>query len=633
MIWIFNKIAELLHRSFSVSVPFKKHFVSDLMDSIKAQRDWYDRRNRDIQERAIQLRLDSLQENYLCCVCFAPGEERDSVAQLDNSYIMVDLLPQESIEAALFKSTEVLETKDPVFAGKDDPLGDSLKRLPYNLRRGSSMMMDSLNSIQQTDPLYKLDRINGTSSKLCDENSITTINGKQVSSREQGSLRFDEVPRRRAEHHPSEETHATLVLQRKLIPQISAALDPAHVPQTEVKNMIDRIHNVFIKKKIHSKLHTVASIRDKGLIIIEDSDIELFSCFFRHPVRGYLCERCYTSVLKSLDALSCHIQTILFKAKHPLLRKAPYKEFEQLHSMKPPPLVSGKFPLGPLHQPIEGEYSWKAGSPNAASPCSQKGGSVIVKTRTQPSGDLSKIPGSLVRLSLTGKVSTPDSTVLDDDIILSLRATVKCGICLRRPCSFFVQVNALFICEFCCAWDRFYRDHAICINDEDMPLKCACLLTELSSYYKQIYFQKELREIPQTELQIAPRSLFLPEENIFSTQNLPASHDISQNDTEISGLNIMDEVMTLPVLEERPFYKKEIPTDPRDLRALVSSTRVSLFADTCIKQKGEPDLFEIVITESQKPLIQIDTPGQLLQTDDTTILDSEGQKNLSFFFL
>lgn len=78
---------------------------------------------------------------------------------------------------------------------------------------------------------------------------------------------------------------------------------------------------------------------------------------------------------------------------------------------------------------------------------------------------------------------------LSDAVIYALRSYVKCGVCQRRYACFFVRPSVLFICQFCCARDRFYRDHAICINDEFMSLDCVHLLTDLSHYYHNFQHQ------------------------------------------------------------------------------------------------------------------------------------------------
>ncbi|CCW62063.1 unnamed protein product [Phytomonas sp. EM1] len=634
MVCIFSTIAELLRRPFSAAVSFQKQFVDDVVDSLKAQKDRYARHNRDIQERAMQLHLDSLEVNYLCCVCFTPGKERDSEAQVENAFIMVKIPPKELIEDAIARTAEGLETKSPKLCGSEDALGSSLKKTPYDLKSKGSELVNCANSIQQTVSLGELTKRNGATARLSDGDSISSDSGKRMNSREWSAPRFHKGYGGGAEPNVSTKTGVALVFRKKPLPEVSTALDPAQVPPIEVNSMINRIHKLLIKKGSHGAPRTVAPIRDKGLIMIEDSDIELFSYFFRRPVRGYLCEQCYTCVLKSLDALSYHIQTILFKAKHPLLRKTPSKEIDLFLSTKSTSLVSGKNLLGSLHQPLEGDCAWREKEgPHMAASWSHQGSRPSIKAGVRLSRDAAAIPDGLSRLSLNCKANEPGHTVLDDDIILSLRATVKCGVCQKRPCSFFVQINALFICEFCCVWDRFYRNHAICINDEAMPLKCASLLTELSTYYKQIYIQKELRAMPQTELQTAPRSLFSPEENIFHTQNLPNTYGILQNGEETPTASNMGATTAPPVIEERPFYTKDALSEARDPRALVGSTRLSLFADICLKQKGEPDLFESAITEPQTPLLEIDGSRQLPRSDvDPPAPYSPNGNDISFLF-
>ncbi|KAF8284231.1 hypothetical protein TcBrA4_0064170 [Trypanosoma cruzi] len=84
--------------------------------------------------------------------------------------------------------------------------------------------------------------------------------------------------------------------------------------------MVAKVQHCILNQEAARRQKRRSTHRDKGLMKIEESDIEIFQQFFKRPVHGYLCSDCHNSAKRRLDALTSQIQMILFKGKTPFLR-------------------------------------------------------------------------------------------------------------------------------------------------------------------------------------------------------------------------------------------------------------------------------------------------------------------------
>lgn len=214
--------------------------------------------------------------------------------------------------------------------------------------------------------------------------------------------------------------------------------------------------------------------RDRGLLKIEESNINMFEHFFGRPVHGYLCWDCHNSAKKRLDALTRQIKIILYKGKNPFLRGH--------HDMDR--VIGGQ------------DLSTSA--------------SLLVPTQSELC--LCKRRGSKF-------------TLLSNSTITDLRNNVRCAVCKRRQAAFFIRQGVIFLCQFCCARDRFYRDNATCLNDEFMPRETAHLLKGLASCYKKA-MDGEGRGLLPTSTPRHHIDLFLEHNTVDLFLAYPAPHTI-----------------------------------------------------------------------------------------------------------
>ncbi|ESS64075.1 hypothetical protein TcG_05398 [Trypanosoma cruzi] len=321
---------------FSAVINFQKQFVDDVIVNVKKQSEEISRHNHELQNRRVRLHLDHLEEEYLCCVCGRPGEERDADDVVSDEFSIVHMPSKERIEQAIVASGQ--------------------------LNQGGS---------------------------ACGEDGFQALG-----------------------------------------PQVYALLGVLSTSAGQnTSEMVAKVQHCILNQEAARRQKRRSTHRDKGLMKIEESDIEIFQQFFKRPVHGYLCSDCHNSAKRRLDALTSQIQMILFKGKTPFLR-------------------SGR----------------------AAAQCQRP------EATTSPTWPVSTV----VISNFCARTREHNSAYLSDASITRLRESFHCAVCKRRKASFFLRQSATFLCQFCCSRDRFYRDNATCINDELMPKETAHLLESLA---------------------------------------------------------------------------------------------------------------------------------------------------------
>lgn len=415
---MFSKFREWASVRFA-TVSYEKNYVSDPNFSEKDQ-ERRGRRARELRDRSVQLHLDELEENYLCCICTASGEARESDEHIYDTFSTVSIPSTEEICAAL------------------------------------------------------RDRHHALASRSWD--------GKMVSPLP-SSLEIQE-------NHSSGEELESLMNK---------------VNSFEVEYMMYKIRHAVVNSEDRIKRQAVSIHKDKGLIMIEEEEVDTFSRLFRRPVKGYLCETCYDSAKTRLELLQQQIEAILFKADHPFLRRTSRHELQLLYA-------SGQLSKKVLEEIL---LLKKTNTSTDADMISEKD-NVHSKSLSTSSGKSFSFFASE-----SGNFPAPDvekKASLADSSISSLRTLVQCGVCENRQCRFFIRPSVLFLCQVCCARDRFYRDNCICINDEALPLDVAHLLTSLAKHYERVHQQDSVHELPQGQLRTAPTSLFGISETLFRSQ-------------------------------------------------------------------------------------------------------------------
>lgn len=278
------------------------------------------------------------------------------------------------------------------------------------------------------------------------------------------------------------------------------------VSSMEVEHMMYKIRHAVLNNEKKTKLRAVAIHRDKGLLMIDEEEVDTFTCLFQRPVKGYLCETCYESAKTRLELLQQEIEGILFKADHPFLRKTSRHELQLLYA-------SGQLSRGVLEEILR--LKKKSTTPqipkrHQKNICHGKSlSSASSKSFSFFTSDLGYFP----------KPSEEKKLSLTDVSISSLRTLVKCGVCETRPCRFFIRPSVLFLCQFCCARDRFYRENCICINDEALPLDVAHLLTAFAKHFERVHEQDSVHKLPVGHFKTAPLSLFGLSDSLFCSQN------------------------------------------------------------------------------------------------------------------
>lgn len=416
---MFSSIREWVSVTFA-TVAYEKKFVSG-PDASEKDQEHYGRRARELKDRALQLHLDELEERYLCCICGASGEARESDEHIYDTFSTVHLPPVEEISASLRGHQLASETK----------------------------------AFHANAPSF---------SSFLPEGDDCSSGGEDLAT-----------------------------LESKVSP-------------FEVEHMMYKIRHAVLNNENRTKRRAVAIHRDKGLLMIDDDEVDTFTRLFRRPVKGYLCETCYDSAKRRLELLQQEIEGVLFKADHPFLKRTSKHELQLLYA-------SGQLSRGVLEEILR----LKKQNYSVETPPSQQG---VVSHGHSPSTASAKSfsfftsdPCGFPTLAEERKIA------LTDSCIGTLRSLVKCGVCESRLCRFFIRSSVLFLCQFCCARDRFYRENGICINDEALPLDIAHLLTALAKHYERVRQQDSVHKLPVGHLETAPTSLFGISESLFRSQN------------------------------------------------------------------------------------------------------------------
>lgn len=528
-----DTIADWIFNPFSAVITFQKNFVDDITDSVKRQKESFGRHNRELQERAVQLHLDKLEAQYLCAVCGKPGDSREEASSSGSPLSMVSMPARTKLERGLLQNRRLHRLSNTEL--QDCVHLTSSAHFPS--REGAVPCEASIHDGEDTAELSAIVR---------QEQSVDFYN--EVEQRQR--VREEQI----------------LQEERQVIED--SVLDPTLVPPVAVSDMMNKIRSIVLHKEAKSNHRRWNARRDKGLTMIEEADIELFSRFFQRPLHGYLCNECHACARKRLDELTQQIQTLLFKASHPLLRKVSEKQLHLFTS-------AGQLSSTVVAKTLDIERRWQAARMLDRNGASHKYGN----------------GGYASGVEKRDTTSSSNTSTLTDATIFSLREIVKCGVCQQRSCCFFVRVNVLFICQFCCARDHFYRDNAVCINDELMPLATVHLLTDLCEFHEQLHQQQRLRQIPETELQNARTDLFGLQESLFVRQGSTFLHRAQLRVPTTRALSPCSPLLPLYEVEPQPMWDLSTEeANQADPCHVAAHTALSLFEGTHLKPVHE-DLF------------------------------------------
>lgn len=484
-------LTEWFRSHFSAVATFQKDFVDDMTEKVKERKAQFDRHTREARDRAVHLHLDALEEKFLCCVCRRGGEPREDEEHVYDFFSMVNLPSRRILESAVEEELADEEVQD-----------ERIRQLQRNMaakRRHEATTSSGYLSRQATNLDY------ADESDLSSSSSESPKNGRL--EQQTATANFDASPPQ-GTHAPERNNGASRLLDSDTA---LAVMNPDMVGPLEVRNTMYKIRHAVLHREARTRRKATAVHRDKGLMMIEESEIDMFSHFFQRPVHGYLCLDCYGCARRRLDTLTEQIRTILFRADHPLLRKVPVKELEGLISGKrmQPSLISAILAVQMQWAEMTDEQRQEHGGMRQKFASAQGSGMTSNDFRDRS-----------------------EMTSLSERSILSLRERVRCGACQRRRCCFFERKSVVFLCQFCTARDRFYRDHAVCINDEPMPVSLAQLLNDLAVYYESLHQQQELRQVPQSVIEKAETDLFPPIEVLEEDRGLFRRQHLTQEPSE-----------------------------------------------------------------------------------------------------
>lgn len=614
-------VAEWFRQRLSSAVTFQKQFVDDVTEKVKEQKAQFDRHTREANERAIQLHLDDLEEKYLCCVCGRGGEAREDDEYVYDTYSMVELPPRMTLEAAVREELADAEMTD-------ERIKQHQRELAVRQRSGSqattlrhgghSRHSDNEDvGVDEDDNSSFASTASGSSRKAGAEKGKgrhrrhkAKTQARQSNGRHR-AMSHDASRQRQREDYadnsasvskslpisPTTSTSPTAAANRHGRMQTApgenrpgelAVMDPDMVGPLEVRNTLYKIRHAVLHKEARTRRKAVAVHKDKGLMKIEESEIDMFSHFFQRPVHGYLCSACYTCARRRLDTLTQQIRGILFKAQNPILRRVASKELIALSSTNQVPLVL-------IQSILTVQKRWSTMSEEERTLI--RGVEVAGGPTQTPAAALESEERTSWNTLVNGETVVMGS--LSEKCILLLREQVKCGACQRRAACFFEQRSVVFLCQFCTARDRFYREHAVCINDEAMPLNLVHMLQDFAIYYQALHQQMELRGAPQSAIEHAQTDLFpLTEvmrepEGLFAclaaeTETASASVPAAKA-SEATG--VLETPIAAPVAAPSTFAAttrigNSVKVPLREQRERVGRTMVSLFDGIKIESTG-----------------------------------------------
>ncbi|KAG5491084.1 hypothetical protein JIQ42_00975 [Leishmania sp. Namibia] len=621
-----TRIAEWWRHQLSSAVTFQKQFVDDVSDKVREQKAQFDRHTREAKERAVQLHLDELEEKYLCCVCGKDGEMREDEEAVYDTYSVIDLPPRAVLEAAVREELADVELSDERIKQHQRMLAFQ-KRCCHHVSTVPRAAYDSDSGSVSSSGVSAAASggVSETTKKKHRQRKDASSQGKSAKSSSQPRVE----PRSRRQREESEDQHHNYKVREKRAtddtckpsiqtsfssskPPVSGAagrrgpmenyttdlavMDPDMVGPLDVRNTLYKIQHAVLHKEARVRRKSVAVHKDKGLMMIEESEIEMFSHFFQRPVHGYLCVACYTCARRRLDTLTQQIRAILFKAEHPLLHRLPAKELEAL-------MASDQVPVTLIQSILTVRRRWAGATEEQR---------LNVRRAETGAGPAQGPTADSQAEEHAGwgwqeKDTKAKMTTLPEKSILILREQVRCGACQRRPACFFESKSVVFLCQFCTARDRFYREHAVCINDEAMPLALAHLLQNLALYYQGVYQQMELRQAPLSAIPKAQTDLFPLTKVMREKDGLFACQAPAARKTELKGCREVAEVASTlsadapgqgtgaPVARPctsasltRRLDGSSVPL--REQRERVGRTMISLF-DGVDLERSEVDLF------------------------------------------
>ncbi|KAG5466788.1 hypothetical protein LSCM1_00965 [Leishmania martiniquensis] len=648
-----TRIAEWFRHHLSSVVTFQKQFVDDVSEKVREQKAQFDRHTREAHERAVQLHLDELEEKYLCCVCGRGGEVREDEEAVYDTYSVINLPSRAVLEAAVREELADAELSD--------------ERMKQHQRMLVFQQRSRQSSSTAPRAAYDSDSSNDSSSdvSVAPSGGRTEMAPKKYRRRKAASSQdkraassspYHVVRRSRREHDEPDDQHhdcgdrgkrATddtskssiqVPLSASRLPVSSSAtrggpmeshttdlavMDPDMVGPLEVRNTLYKIQHAVLHKEARVRRKSVVVHKDKGLMMIEESEIEMFSHFFQRPVHGYLCMACYTCARRRLDALTQQIRAILFKAEHPLLYRLPDKELEAL-------VAGDQVPATLIQSILTARRRWASTTEEQRLELrrAEAGAGVVQGLSAAAQAEEGTCWES------REKDATPMMATLPEESIQILRAEVQCGACQRRSACFFEPKSVVFLCQFCTARDRFYREHTVCINDEAIPLTLAHLLQHLALYYQRVHRQKELRQAPLSAILQAQTDLFPLTEVLREKEGLFACQAPAEGRTDLNGCRagaeagstLGAEAATLGagVLVARPCTsavltrRAEGSSAPlQEQRERVGRTMISLFDGVNLERSGV-DLFGTTASASFAPgYSDLFQPGSVLPPTPT----------------
>ncbi|CBZ38112.1 hypothetical protein, conserved [Leishmania donovani] len=557
-------IAAWFRHHLSSVVTFQKQFVDDVSETVKEQKAQFDRHTREAKERAVQLHLDKLEEKYLCCVCGRGGEIREDDEFVYDTYSMIDLPPRAALEAAVREELADAQLSDGHIKQHQHMLAFRQRHLQHpsttpaaTYESDGSLYCSSDVSVapsdwrsERTRKKHRRRRDSSSQHKRAKSSSQRHVMPRSRCQREDLEAQHhdhDNRDKRAAVDASEPSIRISLSLDEPPPSRSTAArgdalelhtadlavMDPDMVGPLEVRHTLYKIRHAVLHKEARVRRKAVVVHKDKGLMMIEESEIEMFSHFFQRPVHGYLCTACYTSAQRRLDTLTQQIRAILFKAEHPVLRRLPAKELEVL-------IAGNQVPVTLIQSVLAVQRRWAKLTEEQRMEVSRAEAGA-----GPPQGSTAAFDAE-ERTSWTpqGRDPTARMATLPERSILTLREEARCGACQRRAACFFEPKSVVFLCQFCTARDRFYREHAVCINDEEMPLMLTHLLQNLALYYQGVHQQAELRQAPLSAIPEAQTDLFPLTDIMREKEGLFACQAPAAAKSDLQGCREVAEVVS-----------------------------------------------------------------------------------------
>jgi hypothetical protein len=445
---------------FSAVFQYQKKFTGDILDQVKIKREAFNRRAKDLRNRHIELHLDELEEKYLCCVCLKKGEEREDEIELVMGKYRIGSTEAKRLAEASQQESQKKPGKTSCCSRQNSGALQQSHSRPHTpsppIREAAASSRSGSNSAttDADDDVLKPHTAEGNR-----ESPRSAYDKAELRAELEVMHMIENEKRRREKTQCQQESALTAatsgdescggkavlsrassgrstpalgapITARPGLPPPSSAEAAMVISPFAVKQLIDQTRKQILEAQRIARIEELARSgklkkkqayhRDRGLMRIHETDIEHFSIFFKRPVRGYLCEECFGAAKKKLDRLTHEVSSIINRAKEPPIRRK---------MTKGPTLLA---------------------APD-------------VKSVARASSALQHV----------------EMGILPDSDVLQLRLLMRCGVCQRRQASYFFRKTVLFLCEFCTAADKAYRDQAMLVCDDPMPVETITLLRSL----------------------------------------------------------------------------------------------------------------------------------------------------------